>query len=62
MTALNPTIVKAIKANGLLKEGHFAYRSGQHSHWLIDMPGVFLPALLMAVLAVPAVRDRLTWK
>ena len=36
MTALNPTIVKAIKANGLLKEGRFAYRSGQHGHWLID--------------------------
>ena len=36
MAVLNPTIVKAIKANGLLKEGHFAYRSGQHSHWLID--------------------------
>ena len=33
-----------------------------HSHWLIDLPGVFFPALLMAVLAVPAVRDRLTWK
>jgi hypothetical protein len=30
-----------------------------HSHWLIDMPGVFLPALLMAVLAVPSVRERL---
>jgi orotate phosphoribosyltransferase len=36
MTMLNPTIVKAIKANGLLKEGHYAYRSGQHSAWLID--------------------------
>ena len=27
-----------------------------HSHWLIDTPGVFLPALLMILLAVPAVR------
>jgi hypothetical protein len=30
-----------------------------HSHWLIDMPGVFVPALLMTILAVPAVRRRL---
>jgi hypothetical protein len=28
-------------------------------HWLIDLPGVFLPAILMIVLAVPAVRRRL---
>jgi|SRR5687767_1204190 len=27
-----------------------------HSHWLIDMPGVFVPAVLMILLAVPAVR------
>ena len=27
-------------------------------HWLIDLPGVFLPALLMIVLAIPAVRMR----
>ena len=27
-----------------------------HSHWLIDTPGVFLPAALMILLAVPAVR------
>jgi hypothetical protein len=27
-----------------------------HSHWLIDTPGVFLPAVLMILLAVPAVR------
>jgi hypothetical protein len=26
------------------------------SHWLIDLPGVFLPALIMIVLAVPSVR------
>lgn len=36
MTPLDPSIVTAIKANGLLKEGHFAYRSGQHSGCLID--------------------------
>jgi hypothetical protein len=30
-----------------------------HSHWAIDMPGVFVPALLMIVLAVPSVRRRL---
>ena len=30
-----------------------------HSHWLIDTPGVFAPALIMIVLAVPSVRRRL---
>jgi len=30
-----------------------------HSHWLIDMPGVFVPALIMIVLAVPFVRRRI---
>ncbi len=30
-----------------------------HSHWLIDAPGVFIPALIMIVLAVPRVRNRL---
>ena len=30
-----------------------------HSHWMIDMPGVFVPALLMIILAVPSVRRRL---
>ena len=29
------------------------------THWLIDLPGVFVPALMMIVLAVPAVRGRL---
>jgi hypothetical protein len=29
------------------------------THWLIDIPGVFLPALLMIVLALPVVRRRL---
>ncbi|HEX8500521.1 MAG TPA: hypothetical protein VF659_08025 [Pyrinomonadaceae bacterium] len=28
------------------------------SHWLIDAPGVFAPALLLLVLAVPSVRGR----
>jgi len=27
-----------------------------HSHWLIDAPGVFAPAILMTILAVPGVR------
>ena len=30
------------------------------THWLIDLPGVFLPALLMIALAVPSVRRKLT--
>ena len=30
-----------------------------HSHWLMDTPGVFVPALVMIVLAVPVVRRRL---
>jgi hypothetical protein len=29
------------------------------THWLIDLPGVFLPALLMIFLAIPSVRLRL---
>jgi hypothetical protein len=29
------------------------------SHWLMDLPGVFAPALIMIVLAIPAVRRRL---
>ncbi|MFN2494162.1 MAG: hypothetical protein ABR501_14900 [Pyrinomonadaceae bacterium] len=29
------------------------------SHWLIDAPGVFLPALIMIILALPDVRSRL---
>jgi hypothetical protein len=31
-----------------------------HSHWLIDLPGVFVPALIMIVLAVPSVRRLLS--
>lgn len=30
-----------------------------HRHWMIDMPGVFVPAVLMIILAVPTVRRRL---
>lgn len=29
------------------------------SHWLIDLPGVFLPALIMIVLSIPRVRNLL---
>jgi hypothetical protein len=29
------------------------------THWLIDAPGVFVPALLLLVLAVPSVRRRM---
>jgi hypothetical protein len=29
-----------------------------HTHWWIDLPLVFLPALVLAVLTVPAVRRR----
>ena len=29
------------------------------SHWLIDAPGVFAPALLLVILAVPSVRRRM---
>jgi orotate phosphoribosyltransferase len=36
VAALDTSIVQAIKANGLLMEGHYAYRSGQHSGCLID--------------------------
>ena len=30
-----------------------------HSHWLMDLPGVFVPALIMITLAVPSVRRRM---
>jgi ABC-type branched-subunit amino acid transport system permease subunit len=30
-----------------------------HSHWLVDLAGVFAPALIMIILAVPSVRRRL---
>ena len=30
-----------------------------HSHWLIDLPGVFVPALIMLITAMPSIRKRL---
>ena len=30
-----------------------------HSHWLIDAPAVFAPAVLLIILSVPSVRRRL---
>ena len=30
-----------------------------HSHWLIDLPGVFVPALIMLITAMPFIRKRL---
>jgi orotate phosphoribosyltransferase len=36
MTTLDSSIVQAIKVNGLLTEGHYAFRSGRHSACLID--------------------------
>lgn len=33
---IDPTILKGIKADGLLREGHFAFRSGRHAQWLLD--------------------------
>jgi hypothetical protein len=30
-----------------------------HSHWLIDLPGVFVPAMIMLITAMPFVRKRL---
>lgn len=36
MATLDPTIVADLKRDGLLREGHFAYRSGRHSGVLLD--------------------------
>jgi orotate phosphoribosyltransferase len=33
---LDPSIVSNLKQNGLLREGHFEYRSGRHSAALLD--------------------------
>ena len=33
---IDPTVLKSIKADGLLREGHFAFRSGRHAQWLLD--------------------------
>src|SRR5215212_1012099 len=36
MMSVDPTILAQIRQNGLLKEGHFAFRSGRHSAGLLD--------------------------
>jgi orotate phosphoribosyltransferase len=36
MMAIDPTILAQIRHNGLLREGHFAFRSGRHSSGLLD--------------------------
>jgi orotate phosphoribosyltransferase len=36
MMTIDPTIVEKMRSDGLLREGHFAYRSGRHSKGLID--------------------------
>ncbi|HEY8186124.1 MAG TPA: hypothetical protein VIF64_08650 [Pyrinomonadaceae bacterium] len=33
-----------------------------NSHWVIDLPGVFVPALIMLALAVPSVRKLVSSK
>ncbi len=36
MATLDPTILANFKRDGLVREGHFAYRSGRHSGVLLD--------------------------
>jgi len=36
MATLDPTIMADLKRDGLVREGHFAYRSGRHSGVLLD--------------------------
>ncbi len=36
MATLDPTIVAQLKRDGLLREGHFAFRSGRHSAGLLN--------------------------
>lgn len=36
LMAINPTILAQIRKDGLLREGHFAFRSGRHSAGLLD--------------------------
>ena len=36
MTAIDPTIVARLRRDGLLREGHFVFRSGRHSAGLLD--------------------------
>src|SRR5215217_8484464 len=33
---IDPTILAQLRQNGLLREGHFAFRSGRHSAGLLD--------------------------
>lgn len=36
MFGIDPTIVAELRSHGLLREGHFAFRSGRHSAGLLD--------------------------
>jgi orotate phosphoribosyltransferase len=36
LMAIDPTIVARLRQDGLLREGHFAFRSGRHSAGLLD--------------------------
>jgi orotate phosphoribosyltransferase len=36
LMAINPTILARIRKDGLIREGHFAFRSGRHSTGLLD--------------------------
>jgi orotate phosphoribosyltransferase len=36
MPMLDPTLLASLRQNGLLREGHFAFRSGRHSAGLLD--------------------------
>ena len=44
--AMDPTIVAALRRDGLLREGHFAYRSGRHSAGLVDRDRLLADAAL----------------
>jgi orotate phosphoribosyltransferase len=36
MPPIDPTLLTSLRGNGLLREGHFAFRSGRHSAGLLD--------------------------
>jgi orotate phosphoribosyltransferase len=36
MAMIDPTLLAGLRENGLLREGHFAFRSGRHSAGLLD--------------------------
>jgi orotate phosphoribosyltransferase len=36
MAMIDPTLLSGLRQNGLLREGHFAFRSGRHSGGLLD--------------------------